>query len=213
MRWWRTLIGKGETREERLRRIAECRWVVLDVETTGLDQANDTMLAIGAVAVRDGRIDVDDSFERIVRPPQASGRQNILVHGIGAQAQRDGTAPEQACEAFLDWAGPSPLVGFHAGFDRAFLTRSVRYYLGLTLTRDWLDLAGLAPALNPGVRAKALDEWLAHFDLQATQRHHACADAFATAMLFLRLMAQVPQNQRDYAGLQRLARAGRWVGQ
>jgi len=212
VRWLRTFLGRAEPVDDRIRRIEAQRWVVLDVETSGLDQHRDELLAIGAVAVRQRRVVVDDSFERIVRPPRASGRANILVHGIGAQAQLDGDDPKEACRGFLDWAGPAPLVGFHVSFDRAFLARSARFYLGLTLNADWLDLAALAPALNPGVRAKALDEWLDHFGLQATQRHHASADAFATAMLFLRLLSQVPATERDLPGLQRLALAQRWAG-
>jgi DNA polymerase-3 subunit epsilon len=212
VRWLRTFLGKAEPVDDRIRRIAAQRWVVLDVETSGLDQSADVLLSIGAVAVRERRVVVDDSFELIVRPPSASGRANILVHGIGAQAQLDGVDPKEACREFLDWAGPAPLVGFHSSFDRAFLARSARFYLGLTLTADWLDLAALAPALNPGVRAKALDEWLDHFGLVVTQRHHASADAFATAMLFLRLLSQVPAADRDFASLQRLALAQRWTG-
>lgn len=212
MRWWRTFLGVGEPVEERIRRIAGQRWVVLDVETSGLDQSSDALIAIGAVAVRGRCIAVEDSFELVVRQQDASARSNILIHGIGAEAQRTGVDPKEACRAFLDWAGPAPMVGFHASFDRAFLARSVRYWLGLTLTADWLDLAALAPALNPGVRARALDEWLDHFGLVATQRHHASADAFATAMLFLRLLGQVPAGERDYASLQRLALAQRFAG-
>lgn len=212
MRWWRTFLGVGEPADARVRRIAAQRWVVVDVETSGLDQSKDALIAIGAVAVRNRCIDVGDAFELVVRQSVASSRDNILVHGIGAEVQRDGVEPKAACREFLDWAGPAPLVGFHASFDRAFLARAVRYHLGLTLTADWLDLAGLAPALNPGVRAKALDEWLDHFGLVVTQRHHASADAFATAMLFLRLLAQVPPAERDLQGLQRLALSGRWTG-
>ena len=195
-----------------MRRIDDQRWVVLDVETSGLDQRNDRLLSIGAVAVRGRRVSVEDSFERVVRPAIASDRPNILIHGIGVQAQREGIDPRQACSEFLDYAGAAPLVGFHASFDRAFLTRTVRIHLGRTLSADWLDLAALAPALNPGLRAKALDEWLDHFGIVVTQRHHASADAFATAMLFLRLLAQVPAGERDLGGLQRLARAQRFAG-
>jgi DNA polymerase-3 subunit epsilon len=212
VRWLRTFLGRGENVDDRLRRIDAQRWVVLDVETSGLDQNSDALLSIGAVAVRERRVAVDDSFERVVRQQTASQRSNILIHGIGVQAQHEGVDPKQACREFLDYAGAAPLVGFHASFDRAFLARAVRFYLGLTLNADWLDLAALAPALNPGVRAKALDEWLDHFGIVVTQRHHACADAFATAMLFLRLLSQVTPGERDYRSLQRLALAQRFAG-
>lgn len=212
MGWLRTFLGRSESVDEQLRRIDAQRWVVLDVETSGLDQHSDALLSIGAVAVRERRVSVDDSFELVVRQQTASQRSNILIHGIGVQAQHEGVDPKQACRAFLDYAGAAPLVGFHASFDRAFLARAVRFYLGLTLTADWLDLAALAPALNPGVRAKALDEWLDHFGIVVTQRHHASADAFATAMLFLRLLAQVRPRERDYRSLQRLALSQRFAG-
>jgi DNA polymerase-3 subunit epsilon len=212
VRWLRGLLGGGDSAAERAARIAAQRWVVLDVETSGLDPERDVLLAIGAVAVRDGRIDVDDSFETVVRPPRTSERGNILIHGIGEGAQREGAEPAQACRAFLDWAGDAPLVAFHAAFDRGFLVRAVRAHLGGKLAATWLDLAGLAPALNPGVRAKALDDWLAHFALPVDQRHHASADAFATAMLFLRLLGQVPPGDRDVATLRGLERSQRWSG-
>ena len=212
MRRWRSLFGAGESSDDRLARIGSQRWVVIDLETSGLDPARDTLLAIGGVAVSAQRVRVDDSFEQVVRPAQTSDRANILVHGIGEGMQRAGSEPALACSAFLQWCAGAPLVAFHASFDRAFLARALAGLPGRASRLDWLDLAALAPALNPRVRAHALDEWLDHFGLEASQRHHASADAFATAMLFVRLMAQVPPMERDLQGLQRLARAQRWAG-
>lgn len=188
-----------------------CRWVVIDVETSGLDQAADVLLAIGAVAVRHARVDVGDSFELIVKPERTSSRDNILVHGIGEAAQKAGLVPEQACRALADYLGDAPLVAFHASFDRGFLDRAARKWLGGPLRNDWLDLAELAPALHAGVKARALDEWLAHFGIPVEQRHHASSDALATAMLFLRLLSGVPAGHRDPRSLRRLAAAARWV--
>jgi len=59
------------------------RWVVLDCESSGLDPERDRLLSLGAVAVREGRIDHADSFSAVLREAEASGPQNILVHGIG----------------------------------------------------------------------------------------------------------------------------------
>jgi DNA polymerase-3 subunit epsilon len=205
---WRRLLGmRGRPAGP-----AVTRWVVVDVETAGLDPARDALLAIGGVAVRDGRIDVDDSLELVVRPEATSTRDNILVHGIGEGAQRDGTDPAHACAAFLEWAGDAPRVAFHAAFDRTALDRAARAYAGGPPKVEWIDLAALAPVLNPAVRATALDDWLAHFAIPVELRHHASADAFATAMLFLKLLAQVPTGERDLRSLRTLERARRWIG-
>ncbi|MBN9462709.1 MAG: 3'-5' exonuclease [Burkholderiales bacterium] len=187
------------------------RWVVLDLETSGLDAANDRLISIGAVAVHDRRIVVADSFEATLRQPDASSRQNILVHGIGAETQLAGLEPARACEAFLAYAGQSPLVAFHAHFDRAFLARTARTHLGASIGNAWIDLAELAPALHPGTGARVLDEWLAHFGIPVEQRHHAVGDALATAMLFLVLLDEVPPAQRRPRRLRRIAAQRRWL--
>ncbi|HWS74783.1 MAG TPA: 3'-5' exonuclease [Quisquiliibacterium sp.] len=190
---------------------AGCRWVVIDVETSGLDQSADTLLAIGAVAVRAGRVLAGDSLELLVRPERTSSRDNILVHGIGQQAQQGGLEPEAACRELVRYVGDAPLVAFHASFDRSFLARATKSCLGRPLPNEWLDLAELAPAMHAGVKARALDDWLAHFGIAVDQRHHAASDALATAMLFLRLLAGVPAGERDPKSLRRLAAHARWV--
>jgi DNA polymerase-3 subunit epsilon len=211
MGWLRSVLG---ARPAPGPAVGRERWVVLDCETTGLDTERDALLAIGAVAVVGGRIVPADSFARVLRPPQSGTRENILVHRIGEQAQREGEDPAQACAAFLDYAGDAVRVAFHAAFDRAFMERAVRRSLGRRPAARWLDLAALAPALCPDVRARALDEWLAHFGIavDAGRRHEATADAFATAMLFLRLLARVKPSERTPRVLLALADSQRWTG-
>src|SRR5690606_5417982 len=101
------------------------RRVVIDVETTGLDPVRDRVLSIGAVAVHVGappeaaaRISLADSLELRVAQGRAGSRENILVHGIGEQAQREGLAPGKALRCLDAFAGASTLLAFHAAFDR-----------------------------------------------------------------------------------------------
>src|SRR5690606_19685639 len=93
------------------------RWVVLDVETSGLDPAADRVLAVGAVAVRAdrdrARIAMADSLELFVAQTAPSERENILVHGIGEAAQRSGLDPARASERLRAYLGDSPVVAFH----------------------------------------------------------------------------------------------------
>lgn len=188
------------------------RWVVLDLETSGLDLVEDVLLSIGAIAVHGERVVVADSLELVVRPERTSGRPNILVHGIGEQAQRGGLAPGEACDRFLAFLGRSPLVAFNAGFDRRFLQRSLREHRQMTPGNPWIDLALLAPALHPRAKAGSLDDWLALFQIDVEQRHHAVSDALASAMLFQRLLADLPAGERHPAALARLCAQGRWLG-
>ena len=125
-----------------------------------MDVANDALISIGAVAIVDGRVVPGDSLEIIVKQATASSRENILVHGVGAQAQLNGTDPPHAVRAFMDYVGRAPMLAFHAPFDRAFLARVTKHYVNQPFDNPWLDLAELAPALEPKVNFRSLDEWL-----------------------------------------------------
>ncbi len=191
----------------------EARWVVVDVETSGLDPTADGLISIGGVAMHaNGHVMPGDSLEIIYRQRAASSRQNILVHGIGVDAQLGGADPEQATRAFLDFIGTCPILAFHAPFDRGFLARAVKIFVNQPFDNPWLDLAELAPALEPKTNLKALDEWLAHHLIQVSTRHSAAADAFATALLAAKLLPVARrQGACDFGALQKLARGARWI--
>ena len=53
---------------------ADGRYVVVDVETSGLDMKRDRLIAIGAVAVVEARIDPADSFAAVLRQEVVSSR-------------------------------------------------------------------------------------------------------------------------------------------
>jgi DNA polymerase III subunit epsilon len=194
------------------------RWVVLDVESSGLDPANDRLLAIAAIALRrDGgtpRIDLGDSFEVLLRHEGAAvDKANILVHGIGVGAQRQGVEPAQALAAFEQWLGGAPLIGFHAAFDEALIQRAMRAALGRRLANKWLDLADLAPVVRPDVPGRTLDEWMLALGVSCAVRHQAAADTLATAELLLKLWPSVLAQREgdDWRALARLAAQRRWL--
>jgi DNA polymerase-3 subunit epsilon len=190
--------------------LAAVRWVSIDCETSGLDAQRDQLLALGAVAVRDGRVEPGESFRTLLRQERPSEPGNILVHGIGAEAQLAGRPAAGALDAFRAFVGDGVPVAFHADFDAELLRRA----LGRAAPRRWLDLAALAPALYPerAAACRALDDWLAAFGIAQQARHDALGDAFAAAQLLLVLLAAARrQGVATLEGLQAAARARRWL--
>lgn len=181
------------------------RLVVLDLETSGLDLHRDQVLSLGAVVIEDGGIDFAQQFEATLRqdnrrPPNAS----VLIHGLAPSALAAGVAPAEGLLAFMEFLGNSPLLAFHAGFDRTMLARALKDALGLRLEHAFLDVAELAPLLCPeaGLERAGLDDWVSHFGLGVQQRHHASADALVTAELALILFHRARrQGLDDLAGL------------
>jgi DNA polymerase III subunit epsilon len=195
------------------------RWIVLDVESSGLDPGHDRLLAIAGVALRTaGRapvIDLGDSFEVVLRHEAAAvDKANILVHGIGIGAQRSGVDPGRALDDFRRWVGEAPLLGFHVGFDKVLIQRALRATGRRRLANAWIDLADVARVARPDLPARSLDDWMAALGIRCAARHRAASDALATAELLLglwpRVRAQMPRP--DSRSLARLAARRRWLG-
>ncbi|MBS1220278.1 MAG: Exonuclease [Proteobacteria bacterium] len=197
--------------------LATLRFVVADVETTGLSPYVDRLISIGAVEVSAGKVRLGSGFEVVFRQPQASANANILIHGIDGTTQMAGLEPAAAMLQFLDYAEQAPLVGFHADFDRVMIDRASSEVLGYTLSNTWLDLAYLAPALlhqRGTALPQSLDEWTQLLGIENHARHNALADAVATAQLLQVVLARaIAAGTVTLADLLRLEKDQRWLSQ
>ena len=205
--------------------VDEARWVMLDVETSGLDPQRDRLLAIAAIAMRidwpTRRLAIvpGDSFEVVLRQSGAESegaadpawRHNILLHGIGVQRQQQGVAPVEAMQAFAAFVGASPLLAFHAAFDRALISRSARQHLGGDLPNPWVDIEQLCAVTHENVRARSLDEWMTHFGIVCAVRHQAAADTLAECEVLQRIWPKVAAQCASWRDVHRLAAQQRWV--
>ena len=230
MSWWQRLIGKAPQLNAELRdRISVCtgfsgpgtagdldamRFVVVDVETTGLRPHRDRLISIGAVPVQEKLVHLGAGFEVVLRQDRPSANDNILIHGIDGTTQTTGRDPAEALVEFMEYARLDILVGFHAGFDRLMITRAMKRALGIELRNQWLDLAILTPELveraAPG--ESTLDDWTQRFGIENPARHNAVADALVTAQLLqVTLGAAKSRGLSTAAELIEIEKAGRWL--
>ncbi|QSP94267.1 3'-5' exonuclease [Marinobacter salinisoli] len=167
--------------------LKDCRLIVLDLETTGLNPAKDEVIAIGAVAISGGVIHLDDQFDLILRRPELDIAETVLIHGIGNEALTHGHETQDALLYLLEWMNGDPVLAYHSAFDQKFLEKALRLQIGYTRNHLWMDVADLLPALFPDTKpgGKGLDNWADEFGLEFSTRHHAAADAMATAELTL----------------------------
>ena len=175
------------------------RWVVVDLETSGLNLNRDQVLSIGAMVIEDGAIDLGQAFERTLLRVNNPLNPSVLLHGLGPSAIAAGCDPADALLDFMTFVGDSPLLAFHAPFDQHMLGRALKDSLGYRLQHPFMDVAALAPMLCPqvNVREAGLDYWINHFNLQVEDRHNASADALATAELALILFSRARAQHID----------------
>jgi DNA polymerase III alpha subunit (gram-positive type) len=191
------------------------RWIALDLETTGLDPANDRIVEIGAVAIHRGEMVLHDYFHRVLSGSGAVSAANRVVHGVTAKEQYDGAALSDALDALIAWIGDAPFVGFFTDFDVKFLRTAIASHANKAVAKNFaaqhIDIARIAPAVFPDVKAKSLGEWSAALHLPIKKQHRALADALATAHLTQRVLAKLPAEKRTFQELQRVESAQRWL--
>ncbi len=198
----------------------EVRYVVLDVETSGLDPRRDVLLAVGLVEIEAGRARLDRCWSSLIRPPPSLlvGGESIRIHGLTRAALSEAPTAEEVLPALLERLRGRALVVHVAKIDVGFLNRALGAQYRTKLRGPILDTARIALRLHqdaqllgearreapaPSVQLRALAE---RYGLPVYAQHNALSDALTTAQVFLAQATRLEQ-QGDKT-LRALLRAG-----
>jgi DNA polymerase-3 subunit epsilon len=188
--------------------IAAQRYVVFDLETTGLHPSrDDAIVQVGAVRLEAG--EETASFATLVNPGRRIPAVSTRYHGITDAMVADAPPVAEALAAFRDFAEGAVLVAHNAAFDLTALRAAARD--GAPVLRNpALCTMMLADWLDPAQRDVRLDSLCARHGIAIDGRHQALGDARATAALWRVLMAQAAA--RGIAELPELAARSRMAG-
>jgi DNA polymerase-3 subunit epsilon len=185
--------------------IESARYVVVDLETTGLRPGRAAICEIGAVRV-DGFAPAG-TFQTFVDPGVPLPRLVAALTGIGDGDLAGAPRAGEAVSAFLDFAGSAVLVAHNARFDIGFLDREVERLTGRRLAAPVIDTVGLARRLLAGRVARASLASLSYFfGTSVRPCHRALPDAEATAEILVALAGLAQERgARTVADLCRLS--------
>jgi DNA polymerase-3 subunit epsilon len=170
------------------------KFVVIDLETTGLNPKLDRILSFGLVPMSQREIDIGHILEGTLNDEQAESNINASeVHHLTKADLSLGFSPENFAESLLNTIENRIIVGHHVAFDLKCLNHFFETHFGIKLYNKTLDTAQLAARLNnphgtdysfkPG-----LDEVCAIYNITPELRHTAGGDAFTTALLLMKLL-------------------------
>jgi DNA polymerase III subunit epsilon len=185
--------------------LESARFVVVDLETTGLRPGQSRICEIGAVRV-DGLVSAG-TFETLVDPGEPLPRLVASLTGIADADLAEAPGPAEAVRRFLAFAGDSVLVAHNARFDLAFLDREVERLTGRRVAAPVVDTVGLARRLLAGRVSRASLASLSHFfGTSVRPCHRALPDAQATAEVLIALLGLAQERGAEtIADLCRLA--------
>ena len=162
--------------------IGAATFVVLDVETTGLDPSSDRVCEIGAIKVQQGR--ELGRYHSLVNPErpipaEATRKNNISDAMVKAAPTFSAIAPD--LRRFL--AG-TVLVAQNAEFDLNFLNAEFARAGASRLPVSTVDTMALARAARPGLSSYRLDNLANAFGAKFSARHRSIGDCEVTAVVF-----------------------------
>lgn len=194
----------------------DLRYVILDLETTGLNLSRDKVVSLSAVRMVDGRILLKDIFNTLVNPGREVPAATIKIHGIVPSMVDQSPAFDEVFDHFLQYLGTDILVGYQVGFDLSFLNDCMKRKYGIHLQNLALDIMlmcnnVLIPAHSRKYvlslrRNQGLDAMAVRFGIQIPERHTALGDALGTAMIFQRILVEL--EKKGGASLRKLLHTG-----
>ncbi len=159
--------------------LIEVTFVVLDLETTGLDPAADRITEVGAVKVRGGEVLGElRTFVHPGRPiPPAITAVTGITDAMVAAAPRLG----EVLDHVLAFLGSNVLVAHNAAFDLSFLRAAAAAQHRAPPDPEVVDTARLSRRLlTDEVRDHRLGTLARHLHARTAPAHRALADARAT---------------------------------
>ncbi len=165
------------------RKFADTPFVVLDVETTGLNTATDEIIEIGAVRIENGR-EVGE-FSQLINPGRPLPDKIVEITGITTAMLRDQPTLEQVAPDFAKFIEGAALAAHNASFDMAFIKRMLSR-IGLGFDYPVLDTLTLARNLYPQSKNHKLGTLCKLLDISLVNAHRAVHDARATSLMMLK---------------------------
>jgi len=176
-----SLFDKDESKGAR-------RYVVFDMETTGLDYKEDVILSIGAIGVANNAVEVGDFLEVFIRQEKFTPRSVALADEIN-ETGHEKIVEAEALIQFLTFIKDATLVSHNINLDVEMLNQALkRLDLGRirnplmdtnVLYQRWKDL--------PDEKQLSLDELCTALKVRKSDRHTASGNAYITAIIFLKL--------------------------
>jgi len=167
-------------------------YVIIDLETTGLDLNRDEIIEIAGVKVSRGA--VVEEFSTFVSCSRPLSAEISDLTGITNEMLIGQPTIEEILDDFTDFVKGCELVAHNAEFDSSFLHK---YWPD---ERVWLDTIVLAQIAFPTEPSYSMTNLVVSLGIENKQAHRAISDARAEAELFLRIdrkLSDIPASAKN----------------
>ena len=163
-------------------------YVVLDVETTGLNTRSDEIIEIGAVRIENG-VEVAE-FSELIDPGRPVPEKVVEITGITTAMLRGKRTLMQVMPEFAKFCEGAVLVAHNAAFDTAFFRRAFKQ-TGLPFRFAVVDTLALVRNQYPQLKSHKLGTMCKQLGISLVNAHRAVHDARATGLMLVKVLGEV----------------------
>jgi len=161
-------------------------YVVVGIETSGLDPENDDIIEIGAIKVVLG--DVVGQYQTLVQSDRDLSESITEVTGITNDDLAHGMDIEEALTNFVEFVENYPLVMHNSKYGTSFLEAALEEYDIEELDNNIIDIVSLSKKKNIGNERDTLDSLCSSLGIERNEKHRALDDCMKIRDLFSKLI-------------------------
>jgi DNA polymerase-3 subunit epsilon len=184
--FWKKYLSKFEKKSK--------RFVVLSLETTGLNPEIDVILSIGAFAVTNNSIYIGDSFETVFAQYKFF-HDNGISNEFTLETKMVKLGEAEGIQSFIEFVENAVLVGHHVDIDVEIINAALERLGCGRLKNEALDIDIMHRKLNDiSNKQFSLDELCQIYKIPKSDRNSSSEDAYEIALLFLKLKSRLGLN-------------------
>jgi DNA polymerase-3 subunit epsilon len=166
------------------------KYVVISIETSGLNTEKDVIMSIAATAIVDNRIILKDSFEIFIKHNTAVDAS--LDNEFIAVSKVEKVSENIAIETLINYLGNSILIGHRIDFDIEMLNQALSKLKLGKLKNEAYDIEAMFNKLSDTNDKKyAMEEMSKFLNISISERNSVADDAYSIAILFLKLKSKL----------------------
>lgn len=162
------------------------KYIILDIETTGLSKHMHKITEIAAIKVKNKKI--IQEFQTLVNPEIKIPPFITSLTGINNLMVRDSPLIEEVMPKFLNFIKEEPIVAHCATFDHGFLNYNSQICLNKEILNQRICTRKVSRRLIPNISSYKLSTLCEHFKIKNLKAHRAMGDVRATNLLFNQLL-------------------------
>ncbi|NLJ95214.1 MAG: type I-E CRISPR-associated endoribonuclease Cas2 [Clostridiaceae bacterium] len=153
----------------------ESSFVILDIETDGLDPRHNSIIEIGALKITENGV---EEFQRLIKYKQKLPNKIKELTGITDELlQEEGKDLLSVLEDLKDFIGEKIIVGYNVNFDMRFINYTLVQLNKEPLTNQLIDLQQLVKREKMLLSNYKLETVVKSYEINSKVEHRALADA------------------------------------